>query len=245
MTRITHLVVDDLVSSDFLTYHTSNAILGHIFVSVKICRSPLICMIVPNYTLSWWFDFILSWFFGGAFLESFRQAHTFWCCHDSWMELSLVHRLPYHHFSGVHVRSLIHPHWVILELSGQTGCFSCYTGAYFPIFAVEMIVFSQTYYSLHYWDEVYFFALLVIVSVIGRDEPLEEHDVLGFDCPAIHDFSVDFCVEVALVTPTDYSLETPHWIIHLRWRWTPPTEHFELEVSDLLWHFIRPCDLVR
>ena len=79
-----------------------------------------------------------------------------------------------------------------------------------------MIVFSQTYYSLHYWDEVYFFALLVIVSVIGRDEPLEEHDVLGFDCPAIHDFSVDFCVEVALVTPTDYSLETPHWIIHLR-----------------------------
>ena len=147
---------------------------------------------VTRYTLSWWFDFILSWFFGGAFLESFRQAHTFWCCHDSWMELSLVHRLPYHHFSGVHVRSLIHPHWVILELSGQTGCSSCYTGAYFSLLVVEMIVFSQTYYSLHYWDEVYFFALLVIVSVIGRDEPLEEHDVLGFDCPAIHDSSVDW-----------------------------------------------------
>ena len=50
----------------------------------------------------------------------------------------------------------------------------------------------------------------------GRDEPPEEHDLLGFDCPIIHDFSVDFCVEVAVVTPTDYSLETSHWIIHLR-----------------------------
>ena len=50
----------------------------------------------------------------------------------------------------------------------------------------------------------------------GRDEPPEEHDLLGFDCPIIHDFSIDFCVEVAVVTPTDYSLETSHWIIHLR-----------------------------
>ena len=51
MTRFTHLVVDDLVPSDFLTYHTSNAILGHILVSVEICRSPLICMIVPSYEI--------------------------------------------------------------------------------------------------------------------------------------------------------------------------------------------------
>ena len=50
----------------------------------------------------------------------------------------------------------------------------------------------------------------------GLDEPPNEHDLLGFDCPAIHDFLVDFCVEVTIVTPTDYSLETLHWIIHLR-----------------------------
>ena len=49
----------------------------------------------------------------------------------------------------------------------------------------------------------------------GRDEPSNEHDLLGFGCPAIHDFSVDFCVEVAVVTLTDYSLETPYCIIHL------------------------------
>ena len=47
MARITHLVMDDLAPSDFLTCHTSDAILGHIFVLVEICRSSLICMIIP------------------------------------------------------------------------------------------------------------------------------------------------------------------------------------------------------
>ena len=51
MIRITHLVMNDLVPYDFLTYHTSNAILGHIFVLVEICRSPLICMIISNYEI--------------------------------------------------------------------------------------------------------------------------------------------------------------------------------------------------
>ena len=51
MTRITHLVMDDLVLSDFPTYHTSNVILGHIFVLVEICRSPLICMTIPIYEI--------------------------------------------------------------------------------------------------------------------------------------------------------------------------------------------------
>ena len=53
-------------------------------------------------------------------------------------------------------------------------------------------------------------------SDFSRDEPPEKHDLLGFDCPVIHDFSVDFCVKVVVVTPADYSLETPRWIIHLR-----------------------------
>ena len=51
MIRITHLVMDDLVSSDFLTYHTTNFILGHISVLVEICRSPLICMIILSYEI--------------------------------------------------------------------------------------------------------------------------------------------------------------------------------------------------
>ena len=70
-----------------------------------------------RYTLSWLSVFILRWFSGGAFLESFIQARTFWCCRDSWMELSQTHRLPYHQFSGVHVRYLIHSHLVIIKLS--------------------------------------------------------------------------------------------------------------------------------
>ena len=52
MTRITHLVMDDLVPSYFSTYHhTSDAILGHISILVEICRSPLICMIIPIYEI--------------------------------------------------------------------------------------------------------------------------------------------------------------------------------------------------
>ena len=63
--------------------------------------------------------------------------------------------------------------------------------------------------------------------------------LLGFDCPTIHDSSLDRCFEVAVVTLADYSLETPHWIIHLGWRWIPPVEYFELETFDLFWHFVR------
>ena len=85
-----------------------------------------------RYMSSWWFYFILRWFPNEVFLESFSQAHTLWYYRDSLMELSQVHRLPYHHFSGAHVRSLIHPHWVILESSGWTKCTSCYTREYFP-----------------------------------------------------------------------------------------------------------------
>ena len=51
MIRITHLVMDDLVPSNFLTYHTADVILGHIFVLVEICRSPLICMIILSYEI--------------------------------------------------------------------------------------------------------------------------------------------------------------------------------------------------
>ena len=49
-----------------------------------------------------------------------------------------------------------------------------------------------------------------------RDESPEEHNLRVLAVPLIHDFSVDCCIKVAVVTLTDYSLETPHWIIHLR-----------------------------
>ena len=51
MTKITHLVMDDLVSSGFSTYHTFDAILGHISVLIGIYRSSLIYMIIPNHEI--------------------------------------------------------------------------------------------------------------------------------------------------------------------------------------------------
>ena len=51
MIEITHLMTDDLMLSDFSIYHTSDAILGHISILVEICRSPLICMIIPTYEI--------------------------------------------------------------------------------------------------------------------------------------------------------------------------------------------------
>ncbi|RVW37117.1 hypothetical protein CK203_084584 [Vitis vinifera] len=46
--RTTHSMMDDLRSSDFLTYYTSGAILGHISSLVEIYRSSWICMITPR-----------------------------------------------------------------------------------------------------------------------------------------------------------------------------------------------------
>ena len=97
------------------------------------------------------------------------------------MELSQAHRLSYHHF-----KYLIHHHLVILELSGETGCPSCYTGSYFPLLVVEMTVFSQIYYSLHYLDEGYLFALLVIVSVILAKMSLQRSLTFGVLTVSLH-----------------------------------------------------------
>ena len=56
----------------------------------------------------------------------------------------------------------------------------------------------------HYFDDFY------------RDKSPEEHYLRVLAVPLIHDSSVDCCIKVAVVTLADYSLETPHWIIHLR-----------------------------
>ena len=51
MTRITHLVMDDLVSSDFPIYHTFDAILRHISISTEIYRSSWSHMILITHEM--------------------------------------------------------------------------------------------------------------------------------------------------------------------------------------------------
>ena len=51
MIGIAHLMMDDLMLSDFSIYYTSDATLGHIFALVEIYRPPLICMIIPIYEI--------------------------------------------------------------------------------------------------------------------------------------------------------------------------------------------------
>ena len=51
MIGITHLMMDDLRLSDFSIYHTSDTILGHISLSVEICRSSWSCIIIFIYEI--------------------------------------------------------------------------------------------------------------------------------------------------------------------------------------------------
>ena len=51
MTGIAHLMTDDLRFSDFSIYHKSDAILGHISLSVEICISSWNCMIISTYEI--------------------------------------------------------------------------------------------------------------------------------------------------------------------------------------------------
>ena len=134
--------------------------------------------IVMRYMSDWWFDFILSRFSGGAFIESFSQAHTSWRCCDLWIKLFQVHWFLHHCFSRVHVRSFIHPHGVILELSGQTEYIRCHIGAYFSPPVVEVMVFSQICYSLHRSAKRYFICFTGHYSCDFRwDEPSARHDL--------------------------------------------------------------------
>ena len=51
MTRITHLMMDDLRLSDFSIYHTFDAILRHISFSVEICKTSGSHMILITYEM--------------------------------------------------------------------------------------------------------------------------------------------------------------------------------------------------
>ena len=51
MIGITHLTMNDPILSDFLIYHTSDAILGHISLSAEICRSSWSHMILITHEI--------------------------------------------------------------------------------------------------------------------------------------------------------------------------------------------------
>ena len=181
MTRITYLLMDDLMSFDLsdlshIRCHTGAYLpFWSRFVDLWgfTFSSP-----IARYTLGGWLDFIFSWFSDGAFLESFSQAHTSWRCCDFWIKLFWVHWFPHHHFSEVHVRSFIHPHGVILELSGQTEYIRCHIEAYFSPPVVEVMVFSQICYSLHRSAKKYFICFTGHYSCDFRwDEPSARHDL--------------------------------------------------------------------
>ena len=179
------------------------------------------------------------------------------------MELSQAHRLPYHHFSGTHVRSLIRPHWVILESSGRTKCTSCYTREYFPRLphmARCVNCYTGAYSSFLLWRWSSSHKAITIFFIQLRD--IYSHYwlqyrwfmprwafkgawPLGFDCLITYDSSIDRYVRAATIAPVDHFLETRQWIIPLRWRQIPLTRYLELEISRLLWYFVKPHDLVR
>ena len=141
---------------------------------------PLIGMITLGFEvrIRWIIQFHCLLVLYGAFLESFSRIHVSWYSHDSWTELPQARGFPCHHFSGVHDRSFVRPHGVILELSGQIGYIWCHTGAYFPHLAMEMIILSQVCYSFHYSIKRYCICFTGHYSyAVRRDELPVEHDV--------------------------------------------------------------------
>ena len=153
---------------------------------VEICRSPLICMIIPNYEirvrLMIRFHFVLILRWSLSWVISLGSYFLYSC--DFWMELSQAHGFPHHHFSGVHVRSFMHPHGVILELSGQIGYIWCHTGAYFPPLAMKAIILSHIYYVFHHSTEIYCICFIGHYSFDFYQEELSvEHDILVLITP--------------------------------------------------------------
>ena len=126
-------------------------------ISIEICRSPWICMIIPSYEIHvrLMIRFHCVLILRGASLESLGLIHIFWYSHDSWRELFQVRGFPLHPFSGVHVRSFVRPRGGTLELSGQIGYIRCHTGAYFPHLVGEAIVLSQILHSFHPSARIY------------------------------------------------------------------------------------------
>ena len=140
-----HSMMDDFSAYDFSICHI---FLCHTGVyspfRSRFVDPPLIYMITLGFEIHFRlmirFHYVLI--LRGASFESFSQIHVFWYSRDSWTELSQARGFPHHHYRGVHVRSCVHPHGIILELLGQIGYIWCHAGAYFPPLAMEMIILS-------------------------------------------------------------------------------------------------------
>ena len=64
------------------TYHTSDAILGHISISIEIYGSSWSCMLIlicETYAEMTIYSLSSRWFLSGAYREPSRQAHAFRC----------------------------------------------------------------------------------------------------------------------------------------------------------------------
>ena len=74
-------MMDDLMSSDFLTYRTFDAILGHISILVEIYRSSWSCMLILTYEIHTETMTCLLSFCDPQMeplLSHFNLTHTFW-----------------------------------------------------------------------------------------------------------------------------------------------------------------------
>ena len=100
----------------------------------------------------------------------------------------------------------MHPHGVILELSGQIRYIWCHTGAYLPHLAMEMIILSQVCYSFHYSVERYCTCSIGHYSCVVHRDKLPVERCSGFDRPISQDYSVDCYVEIVVCLLPDYSL---------------------------------------
>ena len=71
-------------------------------------------------------------------------------------------------------------HWVILELSGQTGCPSCYTGAYFPFFSCEDDFFLTNLLQSSSLSRWIFICTMGHFSMIFTEMSLQMSTTFGF-----------------------------------------------------------------
>ena len=179
----------------FLTYHTFDAILGHIppFWS-RFVDPPLICMITLGFEihirLMIWFHFVLI--LRGDFLESFSQIHIVWYSRDSWTELSHMPRFPRHHFSGVHIRSFVHPPWSYSRVIMTNRISLTLYWDIFPSFSrgddrslTDLLQFPSIGRDILYWP---YWSLFLWFSSRWA---LSGARRSGFNHPTSHDSSVD------------------------------------------------------
>ena len=145
MTRIAHLMMDDSMTSNFSIYHTSDAILGHIFFLVEICRSSWSHMILITHKMHveliayCYLIMIPQWSLSWA-IQSGLNFSIFRCPHVSSSERCL---LTYGFDSVVDLDDWDHAFddgWFEVVRFSNLPHVRCYTGAY--LLFVEIVDLS-------------------------------------------------------------------------------------------------------